>query len=209
MGGCASFSEMRAKSAEERARETLAADNSAKYKEFIETANLRNDTYRNDAVLARAGEDNQRIEVGLKRQRGIFLVDDMIAIDFPLASGRRSFPTPKGEYTVISKKENHSSNLYGTIYDAEGALVVKDANTRVDTVPEGGKYVGAKMPYWMRLTNSGVGFHIGYVPGGRGASHGCIRLRPQTARTLFKTTYIGTPVTIADQEPYLASAEQP
>ncbi|MFV0337450.1 MAG: L,D-transpeptidase [Chthoniobacterales bacterium] len=205
--GCTSFSEMREESEQKRALEKLAAENSAKYEEFLKTANLRNDTYRNDAVLARAGDNNQRIEVGLKRQRGIFFVDDMVAIDFPIARGLKAFPTPKCEYTILSKKEKYASNLYGTIYDAAGTAIVKDADARVDAVPEGGKYVGAKMPYWMRLTNSGIGFHIGYVPGGRGASHGCIRLRPQTAKTLFHTTYIGTPVTISDKEPFFALSE--
>jgi hypothetical protein len=62
-------------------------------------------------------------------------------------------------------------------------------------VPEGGRFAGAKMPYWMRITPTGVGMHVGYVPG-RPASHGCIRLKKDVAVELFKILAIGSPVTV-------------
>ena len=53
------------------------------------------------------------------------------------------------------------------------------------------------MPYWMRITSWGVGMHAGPIPDpGSPASHGCIRLPHEMARTLFSVVQIGTPVTI-------------
>ena len=72
-------------------------------------------------------------------------------------------------------------------------LVIPDADVRSDIVPEGGHFEGATMPYWMRLTDSGVGLHVGYVPG-RPASHGCIRLKRDSATEIFELVKVGTPV---------------
>ena len=60
------------------------------------------------------------------------------------------------------------------------------------------------MPYWMRLTDGGVGMHVGYVPGGRAASHGCIRLKKENAEEIFALVKIGTPVVVTDDLPALA-----
>ena len=126
-------------------------------------------------------------------------------MDFPVATGRSSHPTPKGDFTIRGKEKSYQSNLYGKIVAEDGTVLVADADTRQDVVPEGAVFAGASMPFWMRLTDSGVGLHVGHVPG-RAVSHGCIRLRRQTAGTLFSLVKIGTPVTIADQAPALTAA---
>lgn len=51
------------------------------------------------------------------------------------------------------------------------------------------------MPYWMRLTPTGVGMHVGYVPG-RPASHGCIRLKREVAVQLFEILDLGSRVAV-------------
>jgi len=67
---------------------------------------------------------------------------------------------------------------------------------------EGAMFAGAKMPYWMRLTDTGVGMHVGYVPG-HPASHGCIRLNREVAQKLFALVKVGTPVVVAERAPAL------
>ena len=51
-------------------------------------------------------------------------------------------------------------------------------------------------PYWMRITNGGIGMHYsGYVhryPG----SNGCIRMPKAPVRTIFAKTKVGTPVQV-------------
>ena len=51
------------------------------------------------------------------------------------------------------------------------------------------------MPYFMRLTNDGVGLHAGMLPG-YAASHGCIRLPHAFAELLFSNVSVGTPVDV-------------
>lgn len=165
----------------------------------------RANTYRNDPLLATATADNASVEISLSEQRGLLLVNECIAMDFPVATGKRSHPTPTGEFRIRGKEKDYSSNLYGKIVDATGLVVVEDADTRTDVPLEGTTFQGARMPYWMRLTDSGVGMHVGYVPG-RPASHGCIRLRPNTAVRLFNLLKVGTPVVIADHAPALQAA---
>lgn len=160
-------------------------------------------TYRNKELLAMATPNNTSLEISLKEQRGLLLVRGAVAMDFPLASGKASHPTPAGSYTIRAKEREYRSNLYGKIYDVSGVEIESDADTRKHPVPEGGRFEGASMPYWMRLTDSGVGLHVGYVPGGRAASHGCVRLKRDTASQVFGLVKIGTPVTIAEEAPAL------
>lgn len=165
----------------------------------------RADTYRNELLLTAATADNASVEISLSEQRGLLLVNGCIAMDFPVATGKRSHPTPSGEFRVRAKEREYSSNLYGKIVDVAGVVVVEDADTRTHVPVEGTTFQGARMPYWMRLTDSGVGMHVGHVPG-RPASHGCIRLRPKTAAMLFQMLKVGSPVVIADQAPALQAA---
>lgn len=160
-------------------------------------------TYRQPDLMARANAQNSAVEIALREQRGLLLVDGAIAMDFPVATGKASHPTTKGSYKVVDKKKDYCSNLYGKIVSATGETVVSDADTREDAVPEGGSFVGARMPYWMRITPTGLGMHVGYVPGNRPASHGCIRLKKDVAVELFNIVGMGTPVTVESFAPVL------
>jgi hypothetical protein len=119
-----------------------------------------------------------------------------------VASGIHSYPTPTGEFKILEKTADKVSNLYGKGYDATGKLINSDFKQGRDLLPAGGKFVPAKMTYWMRLTGDGVGMHIGPIPRpGRRASHGCIRLPAKVAGTIFTNVSIGTPVTIVGNGP--------
>lgn len=119
-----------------------------------------------------------------------------------VASGLKSHPTPVGHFAVMGKEKAKESNLYGKIYNAEGRVVVSDAKRGRHQVPAGGRFAGAKMPYFLRLTGDGVGLHAGPIPRpGHPASHGCIRLPGPLAERLFAQVPIGTPVTITGSGP--------
>ena len=163
----------------------------------------RKKTYRDEKLVAKAAEGHAAVEISLREQRGLLLVNKAIAMDFPVATGRSSHPTPKGSYKILEKKKAHSSNLYGHIVGGDGSTVVGDADTRDHAVPVGGRFVGAPLPYWMRMTTTGVGMHVGHVPGHRPASHGCIRLRRETATELFALLPVGTPVKVDSFAPAL------
>jgi hypothetical protein len=95
----------------------------------------------------------------------------------------------------MEKIVDKSSNKYGRIYDADGKLVNSDADSTKHTVPEGGRFQGASMRYWMRMTGDGVGHHIGPVrryP----ASHACVRGPSGTMPLIYSKVKVGTKIIV-------------
>ncbi len=120
--------------------------------------------WKNEAGMQAAGP--RHVEIDLSRQRGIFVVNDEVVMDFPVCTGKKKKPTPTGKFRITQKNVHHHSNIYD--------------------VP---------MPYFMRLTNGGIGMHVGDVfrtP----ASHGCIRLTREACVPLFRNAPSGTKVYI-------------
>ena len=166
------------------------------------------DIFKRPDLLNIKKPESQKVVICLDQQRGRYYVNNQVAMDFPTSTGVKKFPTRTGDYSIISKKPDHHSNLYGRMYDAEGKLVNGDAESS-DPIPEGGKFVPSPMPYWHRLTNAGLGMHVGKVRR-TPQSHGCIRLHKETAQTLFSKTSVGTKVKIVQSpEPVLEKDKQP
>lgn len=138
-----------------------------------------------------------RVVINLTTQRAEVFIGGQKAGWTVVATGKEGYGTPAGSYKVIEKVVDKRSNLYGQIVDSYGNVIVPDADVRDDPVPPGGAFIGASMPYWMRLTNSGIGMHAGPIPRpGEPASHGCIRLPYEMAVKLHHRVVLGTPVRI-------------
>jgi len=152
--------------------------------------------YKNTELLSQTNPSNSRIKLNLKTQRGLLMKGDTVVIDYPISAGRSKYPTPTGSYTIVEKKKDKRSNLYGKILNSSGGVVKSNADSRKDKVPEGGKFQGSPMPYWMRLTWDGIGHHVGRVPR-YPASHGCIRGVKSIMPTVYSKTKIGTPVLVS------------
>lgn len=148
-------------------------------------------------VLQRATPENTRIHVSLGKQRAWLFVADEVAIDTPVSTGKKSGMTPKGEFTIIERSPNHRSNIYGSFVDRQGRVVRSGVSTKIDSAPSGTVFQGAPMKYFLRLTWTGIGLHVGHLPG-YPASHGCIRLPEDIARLFYENTQLGTVVTIGD-----------
>lgn len=138
----------------------------ASYEEFRRSQDYRLTfrTWKDEALLRSKGR--KRVVIDLQSQRGLCLVDERVAMDFPVCTGTRSHLTPTGSFRISEKDVHHRSNLYD-----------------------------CPMPYFMRLTNEGVGLHVGdvyRVP----ASHGCIRMTREACITLFHALPSGTEVVI-------------
>lgn len=119
-----------------------------------------------------------------------------------VATGKASHPTPAGNFRIIEKTPDKISNLYGKLLDIDGKVVDSDFNLSKEEVPEGHQFSPARMPMFQRLTNDGVGLHVGPIPRpGATASHGCIRVPRYMAQKFFANTAIGTPVTILAKSP--------
>lgn len=157
--------------------------------------------FKDKALLAKA-KGNCRVVICLKQQRGRLYVNNRVAADWPVSTGVRGRETPTGNFAIRDKKVSYSSNRYGKFLDSTGKCVNGNADVFRHAVPEGGRFVGSPMPYWMRLTSDGVGMHIGKVRAGHRLSHGCIRTPREMAVELYRITSIGTRVSVVnDIEP--------
>lgn len=147
------------------------------------------------------GRPVSRIVIDTDTQRAHFFAGEDEVGWSTVASGLPKHPTPTGQFAVIEKVENKRSNLYGKV--VKGDKVIKsNAKSGRDPVPAGARFEGAHMPYFMRLTNDGIGLHAGPIPRpGQPASHGCIRLPSNLAPVLFQHVSHGVPVTIVGSGP--------
>lgn len=151
--------------------------------------------WKNEEVLSRTNSGNSRIVISLAKQRGLFMNGNDVAIDYPICSGIKSRPTPTGTFPILEKVVDKKSNRYGRIYDAAGDLVNGDADAQVDAIPEGGRFEGAGMRYWMRMTWDGVGHHIGPVKR-YPASHACVRGPSAVMPIIFGKVDKGTKIVV-------------
>ena len=151
--------------------------------------------WKNEELLDQTHDGNSHIKINLATQRGMLMNNGELVMDYPICSGVKSRPTPTGTFYVLEKIVDKSSNRYGKIYDAAGSIINGDADALNDPVPEGGRFVGAPMMYWMRLTNDGVGHHIGPVRR-RPASHACIRGPSVTMPVVYSKVKPGTRVIV-------------
>jgi hypothetical protein len=106
--------------------------------------------------------------VSLNQQRMFVYDANGFVVQTRVSSGRTGHETPKGIYSILEKKVDHTSNIY----------------------------LDAKMPHMQRLTMTGIALHGGVVPG-YPASGGCVRLPFDFARRFFSMTDLGQRVIIA------------
>ena len=143
-----------------------------------------------------SAQGSPRIQISLGSQQAYFYKGGELVTTSPVSTGKPGFRTPKGSFRISQKKLSHRSNLYGKYVDGSGNVLNGDADSRKDPKPKGAMFVGAMMPYFMRV-NGGIGMHQGYVPG-YPASHGCIRLPAQMAALFYQHAPVGTPVSVTD-----------
>lgn len=138
---------------------------------------------------------NARVTVSLSKQRAYVTNGEQLYIDTPVSTGKRAGMTPTGSFKITEKDADHRSNIYGAFCDSKGRIVRDGISSKIDSAPSGTHYVGAPMKWFMRLTDRGVGMHVGILPG-YPASHGCIRLPADIAPLIYQKVKFGTPVTI-------------
>jgi lipoprotein-anchoring transpeptidase ErfK/SrfK len=148
-------------------------------------------------LLEQVTPENSHVRVSLSKQRAYLMMGDEVVIDSPISSGKRSRPTPQGSFHVLEKDKDHRSSIYGDFVDSSGRVVRRGISSRIDAAPSGTHYVGADMKWFMRLTDEGVGMHVGYLPG-YPASHGCIRMPSAAAEMFYNRVKVGTPVVVGD-----------
>ncbi len=110
--------------------------------------------------------DQLRIEISLASQSVALVKNGVPIFRTECSTGRHGYSTRTGQFVITDKERNHRSTIY-----------------KVD------------MPYFMRLSCLDFGMHAGVVPN-YPASHGCIRLPPESAHKFFAEIPIGTLVTV-------------
>lgn len=147
------------------------------------------------ALLARVEPSQVRIVVSRTKQRAYLMAGDQVVVDAPISSGKRGHETPSGSFTVLEKDPDHHSSLYGDFVDSSGRIVRAGVSLHIDAAPSGTHFEGAAMTWFMRLTDGGVGMHVGILPG-YAASHGCIRMPSDAAKLFYDRVKVGTPVEV-------------
>ena len=104
-----------------------------------------------------------RIVVSLAEQRLYAYQRNELVAWSNVSTGKAGHETPVGTFKITQKHIDHYSSIYNR----------------------------APMPYFMRLTDDGVGLHAGQLPG-YAASHGCIRLPLGMVKELYAHTASGT-----------------
>lgn len=121
---------------------------------------------------------------------------------YPVAAGRPSWRTPRGEFTVATKEIDPTWDVPVSIQE-EMRRAGKPVLTHVPPSPSNplGKY-------WIGLSIPGVGIHGTNVPSSiySNATHGCIRLRPADIEKVFSQADVGMPGRIL-YEPVLVDFE--
>jgi lipoprotein-anchoring transpeptidase ErfK/SrfK len=151
----------------------------------------------NQGLLKQATPDEVHIVVSIPKQRAYLMLSEHIVIDSPVSSGKRGHSSPIGHFTVLEKDPNHHSTLYGDFRDSSGRIVRAGVSARIDSAPSGTHFTGAEMKWFLRLTDDGVGMHIGILPG-YPASHGCIRESAEGAKLFYDHVKVGTPIDVGD-----------
>jgi len=125
---------------------------------------------------------SKKIVIDLNKQMAYAYKGERLIYSGWVSSGRKEFKTKGGKFRVLQKEKLHISNEW--------------PKSKKSSKPDG----GAKMPYMLRITWSGIALHAGYTPN-YPASHGCIRLEKKLAKKLFNWARIGTKVIIKGRAP--------
>ena len=151
------------------------------------------DIYKNEEALASASSSKTRMVVDLSDQRIKLQEGDTVLLDAPCTTGKAGKRTPRGTYSVTQRKVNKRSTIFGSCYK-NGRKVC--AGDRRKCRRSYNKYVGAPLPYWMRLGNSSNGIHYSKYVKRYPGSNGCVRVPYSVAKTLYQKTKYGTRVTV-------------
>lgn len=107
---------------------------------------------------------------------------------YPVGLGKPSWPTPRGEFEIVSRVKNKTWKVPISIQEEmrlEGKAVLEEVPPGPDN-PLGAHWLGLSMP--------GYGIHGTIAPSSvyHFRSHGCIRLHPDDIAELFDQVKVGT-----------------
>ncbi|HEX6323181.1 MAG TPA: L,D-transpeptidase [Vicinamibacterales bacterium] len=113
--------------------------------------------------------------------------DGALAAHYPVAVGRRDWPTPLGAFTVVERELNPTWDVPVSIQEE----MRREGRPVLTKVPPGPANPLGR--HWLRLTLPGVGIHGTNAPSSiyRSTTHGCIRMHPDDVAALFEAVSEG------------------
>jgi L,D-transpeptidase ErfK/SrfK len=135
-------------------------------------------------------------------QRTLFFFQGDTTRHYPIAAGKRTWPTPRGPFEITVLETNPVWDVPVSIQE-EMRRQGKPVLTRV--LPGPANPLGK---YWLRLSFGGVGIHGTNAPASIYSlqTHGCIRMHPDDIEELFSMVHVGTSGQIIDEPILLARA---
>jgi len=131
--------------------------------------------------------DDAKIVVNIPQRMLFWDAGDGTVQGFPVAAGKRSWKTPRGDFAIAVLEKNPTWDVPVSIQE-EMRQQGKPVLTKVPPSPENplGKY-------WIGLSIPGVGIHGTNEPSSiyRLGTHGCMRLHPDDIAVLFPKAKIG------------------
>lgn len=140
--------------------------------------------------------DNVSVKVSLQNRAVYVMEGERPLLVTATAIGRTDSPTPKGNFRIYYRDADRRNNTYGFWLKGDSVITGRSSQRP----GPGYRFVGYPMAYWSEFLPA-YGFHEGSVwPVPR--SKGCLRLHKNVAPKFFALTKVGTPVHIADTQPY-------
>ncbi len=165
------------------------------HREFTERADYPKtiEVYRNETLLKSEDATQKRVKIDLSDQRVQMLVGDAVVVDSPCCTGKAGKRTPTGTFPVKEKIKDKRSNIFGSLYRSGRKVYGGDRRKYGGSYD---RYVGSSLPYWMRLTDDGIGIHASKYVHRYPGSNGCVRMPHGAVSTIFAMVDAGTPVDV-------------
>jgi L,D-transpeptidase ErfK/SrfK len=114
---------------------------------------------------------------------------DGLTVGYPVAVGRRDWPTPVGTFVVSAMERHPTWNVPPSILEESR----RQGRIQRPVVPPGPD--NPLGDFWIGLSRTGIGIHATNRPSSifRAVSHGCIRVHPDDMAQLFARVQPGTP----------------
>ncbi len=146
-------------------------------------------------VLDAAQPSSLKIRIDLAAGELTLLAADKVALRSPVCAGRRTRPTPTGQFKVSSKSESLKADRFGHLVGAGGEVVSAIAYTHLDPVPPGLRFERVAREDVLHLGPDAPLIHAGRaVP--VACSDGAVIVPQPVARLLFQKVPVGCPVEI-------------
>lgn len=139
-----------------------------------------------DAALAAAPDGGIHISINIAARTMYVYSGNVIIRSYPVGVGMPNFPTPEGQFEVISKVED-------PVFESPFSRLGVGKTITGKRNPLGTRWIG-----FLEANGGEYGIHGTNAPSsvGKLSSHGCVRMRIADSEELFDLVEFGTPIEV-------------